>query len=1144
MTDANDIQNRASDPRHSVWVGASAGTGKTKVLTDRVLRLLLDGNLPSRITCITYTKAAAKEMEDRIQATLIRWVAMGEDKLTSALTVLMGRKPSATHMERARHLFAKVLDAPEGVRIQTIHSFCQSILKRFPLEAGVSPHFTVLDDWDKEQMFQEVRHRVLLADDSTFDAAVVEALAGLRAGNDAFDDWLKFIIDKRHELQEAMGDGGATPLISKIYARFGLAPDAGKDAVLANHYPMDSAWAERMRTVADALATYGTNTLQALAGQMREVLTLPESQRREAFDVWWNMLYTTTGTPRKITGKALEQQAPYAIEALQREQHQLETARDALQALEVASRTRHVLTLADALLQSYEKRKQREQVLDFDDILRKADALFRQDGIAGWVLYKLDGGIDHLLIDEAQDTSPIQWRIVEKLVEEFFAGQGRGHKNRTLFVVGDEKQSIYSFQGARPKGFAQMRDHFAVKCKESGHDFLKLPMTTSFRTVPAVLDVVDATIAQPHIHQSISFEETPLPHYPHRKGQAGEVALWLLPEPAKTQADDGMVLRIQPVDEEEGDEEQKKDAQQAVFIARKIAGWLENGEMLASKNRPIRAGDIMVLVRNRAGGFIPRLMAELKRRHIPVGGADRIRLLENIAVQDMLALADFLLLPEDDLQLAAVLKSPLFGVDEEELFTLCVSRGDKSLWQALRDAAHPVYDALLSLLNRADMLRPYELFSHVLEAEGGRAKMAARLGHWAFEPLDEFLSLCLQFEYHHVPSLQGFLAFMRSSDAEVKRDMEQGEGFVRIMTVHNSKGLQAPIVILPKTEKNPVEPPKGICPLWERVDDSALFFAGQSGKTLPKALKAIIEANQQKQLEEEYRLLYVAMTRAEDRLYLAATPKLHENSWFSVVQAGGAELWQQGAEEGAECLRYTTVQQAATLAQKAVVDAEEAYDIPAFLRQIAPLEPHPPRPLSPSQFDDDLHGEGAMQSQHLFSPVEEALPLERGIYMHTMLQYLPATPQEARAGAALRYLERHAGHVLLAERERWVAEVLQVLEHPQFSHVFSGDAWAEVPVSGVVALPSGSKVVSGRIDRLKVAENGVFIVDFKTQRHPPRTLAEVPQAYVKQMALYSALLAQIYPNLPVFCALLWTAEVLILPIPPEMLAQYLDGAIV
>ncbi|MGK9170406.1 double-strand break repair helicase AddA [Inquilinus limosus] len=1137
--DPTATQRRASDPGRSVWVGASAGTGKTKVLTDRVLRLMLAGTPPDRILCITFTRAAAAEMANRIAATLARWATLPDDALQLALADLMGAPPGTEVQTEARRLFAKVLDVPGGMRIQTVHSFCQSLLRRFPVEAGLPPQFELIDDRSAGEMLERVRRQVL--EDEDLGWAVDRVAAAV--GAEEFGEIVKALVAERGRLTRLLDEhGGLAALVTEIRRLLDLPPGATRDSLLQEACADSALDCDALRTAAEALMA-GGKTDQERGGMIAAWLA-DVADRTAGFTVYVGAFLTADGTIRARLATQGVAKTPGVLEALQAEADRILALTERLRAAETAETTEALLALGAALIERYRAEKARRALLDYDDLILQTASLLERPGKSAWVLFKLDGGIDHVLIDEAQDTSPEQWRVVAALTEEFFAGLGaRSDVERTVFVVGDQKQSIFSFQGADPAEFTRMHGLFDRRIRAAERPFETIPLETSFRSVTAVLELVDAVFARGPALDGVAPEP---PHHfvsERRRLDGGLVELWPLIGPSESDEPPAW----EPPTEQRGISD--PGARLARLIALRIAGWLRDGAMLDSKGRPIRPGDILILVRTRNRFFV-ELMRALKAANVPVGGMDRMVLTQQLAVMDLMALARFLLLPEDDLSLAELLRGPLIGFDDDRLFALAHGRPG-TLWAAMAASADPAVKAardwLSEILDRVDFQPPFELFAGVLarpcpgDPISGRRAMLGRLGPEAEDPLDEFLTLALGFERQLPPSLQRFLHWLETGETEVKREQEQGDGQVRIMTVHGSKGLQAPIVILPDL----VGMPRGGARAGEKIlwPDEALpvpLWAPRAAARPPVYREAMERADRRR--DQEYRrLLYVALTRAEDRLYLCghyATErgKPAEGCWYHLCRDGLATHPEaetvaiDGVEgEGLRLHRPQADRPAGpeSVAPTAVADAPA----PDWLHRPAPPEPEPTRPLTPSRPEVEPPAR---------SPLEggDQGRFRRGALIHALLQALPELPAEAREAAARRYLARPQHGRDEAEQAEIVATTLAVLDQAGFEALFGPGSRAEVPVVGLV----GGRALSGQIDRLVVTPESVLVVDYKTNRPPPASISTVPRAYLAQMAAYRAALRLVYPGRTVRCALLWTEGPRLMEIPPETLDRHAPGA--
>ncbi|WP_142849042.1 double-strand break repair helicase AddA [Telmatospirillum sp. J64-1] len=1119
-------QRLAADPVKSVWVGASAGTGKTKVLTDRVLNLLLAGTPPHRLLCLTFTKAAAAEMSNRIAARLARWSTAPDDQLADELGRLLGSPPDEERCTTARRLFAQVLDAPGGMKIQTIHAFCQSLLRRFPLEAGLAPHFQVMDDRDAGELLEGAKEEVLMRARSGEDDLLAKALAEVtgHVHESMFPDLMNGLASERGRLRRMIErEGGVDGLIAALYKRLGLERGETPQAVIAAACEDSAFDAGGCRAALEAL-NQGSKTDVERADLMAQWLAAPEA-RVDGWRDWLRAYLTSTGEIRKtLCTKKVLQAAPHVADILLKEAERLLRVQDRWRAAVTAQATAGLLRLGEALLASYQRHKEGRALLDYDDLILAARRLLSAPGVSAWVLYKLDGGIDHVLIDEAQDTNPDQWAVVAALTEDFFAGLSASETLRTVFAVGDVKQSIYSFQRADPREFERMRRSFAERLNLLGDPLRLVDLQISFRSTRAVLDVVDKVFADGTGRDGVAFGDENIRHISWRDSDAGLVELW---PPVEPRAIDEPEAWKPPIERIRGDSPRTRLAK---LVARRIQKMVEGGERLESKNRPIRPGDIMVLLRRRSA-FVEELVRELKTLKVEVAGVDRMVLTEQMAVMDLMALANFLLLPDDDLTLATVLKGPLIGLSEEDLFRLAYNRREKHLWQRLREEGaegnapfEAAWQMLSGLLARADRMPPHELFNHVLTAKDGRRKLVERLGSEAEDAIDEFLGLTLAYERAHVPSLQGFLHWLETGHVEIKRDLEQGtRDAVRIMTVHGSKGLQAPIVFLPDTLQAPAKAPRFYW-LGGR-EDEVLLWPPRAEMQDEACREARAEA--EKARDQEYRrLLYVAMTRAEDRLYVCGwqTRKAEpEDCWYNLIKRAMNALGEEVedpflAEQGEtatntllrlSCRQERQVPEQAPKAERAAMGADS---LPAWALTAPGREPSPPRPLAPSRPEGE--------EPPVRSPLgeDDGAKFRRGRLVHRLLQILPDLPKHERGAAMARFLAKSPWGLSFGEQALIATEVASILEDRTFAPIFGPGSRAEVPVVGMV----GERVISGQVDRLLVSDSEVLIIDYKTNRRPPRKVEDVPELYLRQMAAYRMALACIYPGRAIRCGLLWT----------------------
>ncbi len=1121
----------AADPDASAWVSANAGSGKTRVLTDRVARLLLRGVSPGRVLCLTYTKAAASEMQLRLFKRLGAWSMMDDAALVAQMRHLgADTADRAVDLAQARRLFAQAIETPGGLKIQTIHAFCEALLRRFPVEAGVSPRFEVMDDAAGRLLRESVLEEMASGPGQACLDAVAQGFTG-----ESIDDLVLRILSARDAFERATGS---------LDAALGL-PEGLDEAALAARV-FTGGEADLLAEVARRMAEGGANDKKAapvlaeMAGGPLDVSSLPiledlmlhkeDAKTAEAFSPKLGLQPREPAFPSKPTRKV----AGFPDEAWDALMHRVADARPLRLALATAERTRALHRFARRLIAAHDAAKARRAWLDFDDLILLAHALMRDPSVASWVLYKLDGGIDHILVDEAQDTSPAQWHVIEALAEEFTSGRGSRDAPRSIFVVGDPKQSIYSFQGAEPAAFALERAGFAAKLDAIGEPLREVALRHSFRSSPAILRAVDAMMgAAP----SLADDADRGAHLAFHEGLAGRVDLWpAVPKPEKREAQDWLDPTDRPAENDPRIELAKGIVEQIHHMIREeiaIPRIVEEDGARRMVMRPVRAGDVLILVRSRDLLF-HEIIRAAKAREIPVAGADRLRVGGELAVRDVGSLLAYLALPQDDLSLAEALRSPLLGWSEQELYDLAHRRGrDQTLDEALRARGREVprtMRMLDALRADTDYLRPYDLIERLLTRHGGRERLIARLGPEAEEGIDALLNLALSYERLEVPTLTGFVSWLREDASEIKRQAEGTGDLMRVMTVHGAKGLEAPVVVLPQTDDagrrgGAALAPSPAGPIWRPAKADT-----------PPALAPAIEAMAEAEEAERLRLLYVAMTRAETWLIVAGARSVGEGSWHA--RAEGA-LGRLGARAHAfptgEGLRYETGDwSVAATAPPAPVPARAAV-LPDWARRAPPAPAEPPRPVSPS----GLGGAKALPGEE--GAGSEAA-LARGAQIHRLLEHLPAHADVPPIEVARDLLLEADPPAAEADLEGLLAEAQAILRDPSLAPLFAPGTLAEVTLSAEVEIAGRRVPVLGAVDRLVIEGARVLAVDFKTNRAVPGRPEEVPLGILRQMGAYAAGLARIYPDRRVETAVLWTRGPWLMPLPARLTAEALARA--
>jgi ATP-dependent helicase/nuclease subunit A len=1097
---AEKKQQRAADPSVSAWVRANAGTGKTHVLVQRILRLLLSGANPRSVLCLTFTKNAAAEMEGRVLAKLGEWATAEDGALKGRLAALLSRGPSEAEIALARCVFATVIDAPGGLAIMTIHSFCERVLRRYSLEANVPPGFAVLTEEEARDALHEACASAFAAASSGPLRNALNCAAG-HANEGEFARVLQAMLAKRNEAAHLFSVTAADdpfPAMDRRLRRlFNLSSADTKERLIERSC---SVLDPQTLKAAIAALLSGGKTDSDGASRLEAVRRAPDSE--STFAALKDAFLTKSGSPRASLMTASVRKRSEALhERLAAAQEAFLALGAKLSGLRLTEASIALLRLAGAIFERYEQAKRARGAVDFDDLIGKTLNLLSRQEAAEWVLYEIDARIDHILVDEAQDTSPQQWAIVEKLTSDFFAGQGARDVAPTLFAVGDEKQSIYGFQGAVPELLGDYGLRYETKVGLAGLEWCAADLDLSFRTLDPILSAVDqVSHALPGLQPGKAVR-----HLAYRRERGGLVELW--PPERGEKAEKGTVW--------EPDGESAPAAKPSHALAGRIAAqikhWLDTGEGLASCGRPIEPGDILILLRKRAP-MAQLIQCALRREGIRVSGADRIAIIDELAVMDLLALGDALLQPEDDLALAAVLKSPLFGLTEDDLFALCHGR-EGSLWEAL--GLDPRFSAAARRLRAwrelAAAASPFDFYAHILEAEGGRKDFAARLGAECFEAIGELLALAETFSARPQASLSEFVTFARKSASEIKRETDQASGEVRIMTVHGAKGLEANIVILADTCSSKNAPP---APVYLIGDDSGapqipVWAVKGTGSLQPvQDAKDAIDAGNRRELG---RLLYVAMTRPRDRLYISGfhSGLLPEGCWYETIRnALAPQLAEMRDFEGRAVWRMGVADDARVRARRP--QAAEAAALPVWLSRPAPAEARQ-NILSPSK----LIEERVAASSTSHTGIDRKSAQNRGTLIHRLLEVLPALPSADRGKAAGLIASAFSGDLTAEARKECVGFALGLLSNKLLPELRADD----LSEAGI-AVAALDKIIFGQADRVLLSGDQITVLDYKSGTLGPES--GIRRSYLAQLACYRLALTRLYPTAKVHASLLET----------------------
>ncbi len=1145
-------QYASSNPKNSAWVSANAGSGKTHVLTQRVIRLMLAGNAPDKILCLTFTKAAAANMKNRVFSTLANWTMMEDAKLDAEILNTSNQHPTPKLRTKARQLFALALDTPGGLKIQTIHAFCESLLHQFPLEANVPGHFEALQEIEQANMLSQARAQVLGGNSS--EAALHYAKLIPYATDSTIEDGLNAIISIR---QDFLGwtKGDVKNALKPLYATLGITLDDTPEQIY-NQTVLDIlSNCKGITSIAEQAANSDKKTDLLLANALQ---VLVENKAPEiTFETIKKAVLTAKNEPKAektIATNFVKNKIPTAADTLISIAHYLIAAIEKINTIELLENSCHLFRIAESVLQLYENMKRQRGVIDFDDQIEKCANLLTRADIRDWIRYRLDRGIDHLLVDEAQDTSPKQWEIINAVTEDFYSGETAANLNRTVFVVGDEKQSIFSFQGAEPSEFDRQEKYLKKRVNEAGKTFHAGRLELSFRSTQDVLHAVDTVFSHPENLTGLTQSEERPVHDAVRSTHPGEVQVWPLFVQEKIEQTESW---LDPVDKKPADDP-------AILLASKIADSIKEwvGQKLPGMEKPLAFGDILVLVRKR-DRFLTAFTRTMKDKGLAIAGADRLTLTDHVAIEDLLAIGRVVLLPEDDLSLACVLKSVFFNIDEDTLFELAHYRGDTSLHEQIiaiaEDKSHAKSEIASLIIKRLEKIfavgrsaSVFDFYAYLLGKMEGRKKILSRLGMEAEDVLDSFLDETLSFTNDRNGGLETFITELAKAEPVIKREVELERDEVRILTVHSSKGLEARVVFLVDhcgaawSEKHRPE----ILEINNNPYQNGYLWLTSKNKHIEATRKSTALISEA--AEAEYRrLLYVGMTRAADRLVVCGfrgTTEPKHAYWHKMVEDALAETATQITNETGEItgLRWVSKAQppiTSTITIEKDSSSSHTGNIPDWLFQPAKSDPPLPRPLTPSGayalIDHDTITNETLKFE---TRVEDnSIAIQRGNATHKLLEVLSDILPENRLSLATDYLEKAWPGLSAKQCSEIIKSVFNIFSDDRFKTIFRGEARAEVSLAGRLDINSGSMLVTGQIDRLIVSDGHVTILDYKTNRYIPRNIEETPEEYITQLALYRDLVERIYPSKKIVSALLWTQAPDLMIIPNETLDRALDA---
>lgn len=1040
----NLLQVQASDPKFSAWVSASAGTGKTKILTDRVLRLLLQNAEFNKILCLTFTNAAAGEMKERIASALSDWANAEPSALEQKLLLTLGRNCTKKELEQAKSLYDKYLNSDEKINVQTIHSFCQKLLKKFPLEAGVSPGFTIIDEIKSYQILKKTKNELLSKDallpindylnanfhEVTIDEIISEIIQNKsKFLNTSYEH--KYIKSKSQEIIESLNN--VCVLDWQKISSITLV----KEFVGANQSP------ERIK----------------------KFFLTDSGQKRQRI------------VPQKIAkpGSTLYSD----LEIIQDQVFALDQKEKAMQ-LELHSKL--LSMLGSAILAEYEEYKEKKGLLDYDDLIIYACRLLKASDAKEWVLYKLDGGIDHLLVDEAQDTSFIQWQIIEALIAEFYSGDSKESKQeRTVFIVGDEKQSIFSFQGADVSSFTKMNSFLKDRMRYGDKDFKDLQLEISYRSAKEILDGVH--IVFDNICQKMPglFKTNIKKLSAHRNMHSGSIEVWPLCTSTET-IDDFWPIATN---------EEAKTPQ--IILAEKISSFIQkqiaSKRVLPATGKEIAPNDFMILFRTR-DELTNDVIHALKKDNIEVTGLDRISLCDSLAVMDLISIAKFALNPYDDLNLCSLLKSPIFGLSEKELYNIAINQKESSVWKMLQsnDKYASLYKKLQNFIELYQASHVGNFFQYIVDILGYRTVLNSHCGPDSNDTIDELLYACNNFHKQNNSSIQHFIFWIEEYNTSIKRSSTD-TGKVKIMTLHASKGLQSPFVILCDTTSIPTQTNR-----FQWNDDNILLSVKNSSLT-PEYYKDIKKQEQDKTYAEYLRLLYVGMTRAEDHLIICGYQgkrAIPENCWYELIRS--------------------------SLSKKSIINDDGSLIFGNKHQDVSPRKSEKNYDNEIEFFSSKLISETIrIKQKPIFSynhpsPLTKKDPMSYGLIFHKVIEDSLVVPD-------LNIMKTHPLiQTLNAEsRKRMLSSIDKITNNQKFCNLVKKDFYTEISIG----TKEEELTKAGRIDLMVIKNSEVIIIDYKSDINPPNSTQKIPKSYKNQLNFYKNITQTLYPKKDIITMILW-----------------------
>jgi ATP-dependent helicase/nuclease subunit A len=1013
----SDAQRLGADPSASVSLLASAGAGKTTVLCERFLNLVASGALPEKILCITYTKSAAREMLERILA-----------------------------QSQQTDYYQKIIACKHRLKIQTIHSFCLEMVARHSDKSGF-PRRQLINTSLRFHTLNNILDGVLY---SSMREALQNSVTELSSS---------FAIStiKQRIISVISNEGNA---LRVYFSQHNGDPQHIKSRIFSLHDAHEEYdYPSKCREILNHITRYGLQQIEHQdIAKLEEAVQVLNSQNYEAIRA---LCLTQEDKTRKFITKAMLQKHPTTSQIIMEIQQQVYEHEKAYSFHMCAKRNWAFITLTQEVLEHYITFKQQHYLMDYDDIIQDATNLIASDPE---ILYQLDYEIDHILLDEAQDLSTYQWDFIRHISEEFFAGTGAQNRNRTVFFVGDTKQSIFSFQGADPQLLVHYSHYFKKLVLMVGkwHD---VALNLSYRSEPNIVALVNKIF-------NTTMQDFPQ-HIAHKNG-IGQIKVWPLIKVNEIgQNTDGQKTSMWQMPSKELDS-MDLEVQLASEIATMVHKWVTQGRKLLGSNQVILPSDIMILVRKRSR-YVDILAAKLRGLGLKVNTPIHGKFTDYLVVQDVMALVEFFLNPDDELNLAGLLKSPWFGYTEKQLRDACHGRV-KSLLENLVEHDVQAYERLCYFHNmRKQYTTLYALLHHLLFVEAYVDGFINFFGSECMRYLDHLLEGIHEYENKNISgNLRQLIEYIEFYHPQ--NTVHKSKDTIEIMTVHAAKGLQAPIVILADATAQGAGP----------NNDGVYFTLGElyfspGGRHKSDAYNNILLYEAYKREQEDMRLLYVALTRAESELHVFGAKKsANAGNWYNIIEQhlGGDENWE-------ECYAATV--------------SEAPQTSTAFLY------------LNHHVRSVKLGGSDLSTQKEILA----------GEIVHAILEKLDLLSSEIQRHSYQKVLRRKYGRDFdEADLNALWDEALNVYHHfPQFfgkKNIMSEQSIAVLDGVGNVALL--------RMDKVIAQDDEIIVLDFKTDATVPTTMDAVRVEYKEQIERYLKHMKNIFPNKVIAGYLLWTKD--------------------